>query len=75
MRDGLTTRLLCLGSLLFVAACAGAPEPETPPQAVPTKQERRREPLPPAPSNTPEVVYAQNVLASEQPSSHVMTNW
>lgn len=75
MRIGWKIRFACLGFALIVTACAGTPEPETPPQVVPTKQKPRREPLPPAPSNTPEVVYAQNVLAGEQPASNVVTKW
>lgn len=75
MRVGLRSRFACLGFALIVTACAGTPEPETPPHVVPTKQKPRREPLPPAPSNTPEVVYARNGLTAERSASNVVTDW
>lgn len=54
----MNVRVVCLFFALSVSACAGTPEPETPAPVAPTKRPPSHGPLPPAPSNTPEIVYA-----------------
>jgi hypothetical protein len=62
--------------LMFgVVACAPVPEPETPPTSAPTKRSPPREPLPPAPSNMPEIVYASVTPGQAPDLSQAQKRW
>lgn len=68
-------RITAVVVMLGLAACAPIAEPETPPPVPPTKRTPQREPLPPAPSNTPEVIYASAVQQPAAHSSNVKASW
>lgn len=71
MKNGFVA--LCMMCGLF--GCASMSEPETPASVPPTKRGPQREQLPPAPSNTPVIVYARAVHAPLMRHLHVDVAW
>ena len=69
------TGFIAVGLMLFVVACAPVPEPETPPSVAPTKRSPQREPLQPAPSNMPEIVYASATHSTTTNPQRAHVKW
>jgi len=66
-------RVMALFVMVGLVACTAVPEPETP--VAPTKRAPQREPLPQAPSNSPDMVIGCESSGPKIPSLHAEAAW